>query len=129
MRTLFGLWSAEADRREPVALPDTAADTSAEPVATALLPAADRDQPVFHDRRHLPLTYVALAAVVALAVSVLAFTGLLLKMERRHTRHIDVLLDRLAHAYGRTWTPAPVAEPEIAVERELVFADVDNENL
>lgn len=53
------------------------------------------------------MTYVALASVATVALTVLAFTGLLLKQERRHSRRVDNLLDRLAHAHGKTWTPPP----------------------
>lgn len=53
------------------------------------------------------MIYVALTLAAGIVVQTLAFTGLLLKQERRHSRRVDTLLDRLAHAAGRTWMPPP----------------------
>jgi hypothetical protein len=63
--------------------------------------------------------YVALANALALTLAIIGYSGLLLRMERRHGRRVDTLLDRLAHATGHTWTPPP-ADNGQAEEDELV---------
>jgi len=57
--------------------------------------------------------YVALASVVALAVVSLAFAGLLRSLIRSHARERDLMVDKIMHLSGRTWTPPPgVISPE-----------------
>lgn len=55
------------------------------------------------------------AQIIVLVLGQVAIMGLtcygLIRLhtnqQRRHSRHEDMLLDRLAHATGRTWTPPP----------------------
>lgn len=56
------------------------------------------------------MVYVALAEAVVLAVVVVAFTGLLRWKERACSRREDLMLDKMLHAVGRPWTPAPAEE-------------------
>ena len=72
---------------------------------------------------------IAVVAVVGMAVACVSAVRAVLSLERRHARHVDTLLDRLAHANGRTWTPPPVEDtnhegPPVHVD---VFADPDQE--
>lgn len=69
------------------------------------------------------MTAVAVALAAALVVQTLAYGGLLLRQERRHSRRIDNLLDRLAHAHGRTWMPAPADNGE--QEEQLTYSGYD----
>jgi hypothetical protein len=70
---------------------------------------------------------VTLTLAVALVVVVVAFGGLLLNLERRHWREMSNMHDRLAHAHGRTWTPAPVEEEPGVLERELALVEPEQE--
>jgi hypothetical protein len=61
------------------------------------------------------VTFVCLALVGLLAITITAFTGLLRSRERAHARREDLILNQLLHAVGRPWTPAP-AEAEKPME-------------
>lgn len=56
------------------------------------------------------MTIVALALVAVLAVTVVAFVGLLRSERRAHARERDLLLNQLLHAIGKPWQPAPADE-------------------
>ena len=56
------------------------------------------------------MTLVAAALVAALIVTVLSFTALTRSLVRSHARERDLLLDKLMHLAGRTWTPPPADE-------------------
>lgn len=46
-------------------------------------------------------------------------------MQRTHDRRVDVLLDRLAHAKGQPWGPAPVDEELNILGQERSLALVE----
>lgn len=56
------------------------------------------------------MVYVALAEAAVLVVVVLAFTGLLRSRDRAHARREDLILNKLLHSVGRTWTPPPALD-------------------
>lgn len=56
------------------------------------------------------MTYVALAELGALVLTVIAFAGLLRAQQRAHARREDLLVNQLLHAVGKPWQPAPDAE-------------------
>lgn len=65
------------------------------------------------------MTVAALVGVsVALVLVVLIDAGIVRSLIRQHARHTDLLLDKMMHLAGKTWTPPPSAEPP-AVEDEL----------
>lgn len=43
----------------------------------------------------------------ALVVVVVAFTGVIARMQRAHARREDLLINQLLHAAGRSWQRAP----------------------
>lgn len=55
-----------------------------------------------------------LIAVLSLAilnlVTVLSFTGIIVKLNRQSDRREDALIDRIMHLANRTWTPPPSEE-------------------
>lgn len=70
-------------------------------------------------------------AVVAEAVTLVVALALLhlahrerRSAQRLHDRRVDTLLDRLAHAEGRPWMPAPVedGQPEEQADVTYMFA-------
>lgn len=56
------------------------------------------------------MTYVALAELGALVLTILAFAGLIRAQQRAHARREDLLVNQLLHAVGKTWTPSPDVE-------------------
>ena len=56
------------------------------------------------------MTYVAVAALVVLALTNLAWAGLVRSLIRQHARERDLLLNQLMHLAGRTWAPPPALE-------------------
>jgi hypothetical protein len=67
------------------------------------------------------VTYVALTLVLALVVETIAWSGYMLKIEHRHQRERDRLIDQILHLSGRTWTPPP-ARLEPSVEPEYSYS-------
>lgn len=53
------------------------------------------------------MVYVALAEAAALVVVVVTFAGLHRSQARAFARREDLILDKLLHSVGRTWTPPP----------------------
>lgn len=53
------------------------------------------------------MTYVCLALIAALVVTVVALAGLIRSQQRAATRERDLLLNQLMHLAGRSWQPAP----------------------
>lgn len=53
------------------------------------------------------MVYVCLALVAVLAATVVAFTGLLRSQSRAHARREELILNKLLHAVGTPWQPAP----------------------
>lgn len=53
------------------------------------------------------MTYVALALVGLLVVTVVGFANLLRAQQRAHTRERDLLLNQLLNTVGKPWLPAP----------------------
>lgn len=62
------------------------------------------------------MTYVCLALLAVLVVTILAFTSLLRSRDRAHARREDLLVNQLLHAAGRAWQPAPAEEPPLPRE-------------
>lgn len=56
------------------------------------------------------MTYLALAELGVLLVTISAFAGLLRAQQRAHARREDLLLNQLLHAVGKPWQPAPETE-------------------
>jgi hypothetical protein len=56
--------------------------------------------------------YVAALEAVALVALTMVFAGLVRSLIRQQARERDMLLDKLMHLAGRTWTPPPASEPE-----------------
>lgn len=56
------------------------------------------------------LAAAALVEAVALVLAVAVVLRALARMQRQHARREDLLLDRLLHATGKPWTPAPADE-------------------
>ena len=54
------------------------------------------------------MTVVALTLAAALVVCVLGLSGVLRAVTRSHARERDLLIDKIMHLAGRTWTPPPV---------------------
>ena len=57
------------------------------------------------------MTYVALTEAVALVALAMVFAGLVRSMIRQQARERELILDKLMHLAGRTWTPPPSEEP------------------
>lgn len=53
---------------------------------------------------------VALVEAVALVAVVVAFAGVVARMQRAHARREDLLVNQLCHLVGRDWHPAPADE-------------------
>lgn len=64
------------------------------------------------------MIYVALVQAVALVALVSLWGDMARRTARTHERRVDLLLDRLAHAEGRSWQPAPAEVRPPPVERE-----------
>ena len=73
------------------------------------------------------LVVCAVVAFVALSAQAIMFARTIASMGRRHDRHVDQLLDRLAHAHGRTWTPPP-ADP-VSDELAAIVAERHQESV
>jgi len=73
------------------------------------------------------LAITAGVAIAALAFALYAQGRQMVALARQHDRRVDLLLDRLAHAEGRTWTPPPaaleLAAPAVDDELELLDDD------
>lgn len=69
------------------------------------------------------MTYVALTALVALAVVVLAYGGIIRWLIREQRREREALQNKLMHLAGRTWEPPPVGEPEAVEVPVFALAD------
>lgn len=54
------------------------------------------------------MTYVALAEAAALVIICSLFSGLLRSVLHSSQRREDQLLDKVLHAAGKPWTPAPI---------------------
>jgi hypothetical protein len=67
--------------------------------------------------------WVALFEAVALIAVTLTFAGLVRSMIRQQARERELILDKLMHLAGRTWTPPPAAEPD--VEEPVDFPEYD----
>ncbi len=68
------------------------------------------------------MLYVALALAAVLAVTVLAFAGLLRSQSRGHARREDLLVNQLCALAGRPWSTPPAQEAaSFAPERELAL--------
>jgi hypothetical protein len=67
--------------------------------------------------------YVAALEAVALVALTMVFAGLVRSLIRQQARERDMLLDKLMHLAGRTWTPPPTAEPD--VEEPADFPEYD----
>lgn len=65
------------------------------------------------------MLYVALAELAVLAITVLAFAGLLRSKERECSRREALMVDKMLNLAGKPWTPAPADSPQPHVEREL----------
>ena len=69
------------------------------------------------------MTYVALTEAVALVALAMVFAGLVRSMIRQQARERELLLDKLMHLAGRTWTPPPASEP--IAEEPVEFAEYE----
>jgi hypothetical protein len=67
--------------------------------------------------------YVALAEAVALVALTMVFAGLVRSMVRQQARERELILDKLMHLAGRTWTPPPASEPES--EPDVEYAEYE----
>lgn len=56
------------------------------------------------------MTVVALASIAGNVLLVLGFLRYAQTSARPYTRREDVLIDKIMHLAGRTWTPPPAAE-------------------
>ena len=64
------------------------------------------------------MIYVALTEAVALVALTMVFAGLVRSMIRQQARERELILDKLMHLAGRTWTPPPAAEEAPAAPEE-----------
>lgn len=75
------------------------------------------------------MIWVALGSTAVLAVTVVAFCGLLRSLSRQQARERDLLLNQLLNLAGRPWQPPPSLSPEPALtpwdEAEARFQDPD----
>ena len=69
------------------------------------------------------MTYVALTEAVALVALAMVFAGLVRSMIRQQARERELILDKLMHLAGRTWTPPPAGEP--VAEPPLEFPEYE----
>jgi hypothetical protein len=69
------------------------------------------------------MVYVAALEAVALIALSMVFAGLVRSMIRQQARERELILDKLMHLAGRTWTPPPASEPE--VEEPVDFPEYD----
>lgn len=53
---------------------------------------------------------VALVEAAALVAVVVAFAGVVARMQRAYARREDLLVNQLLHAAGRAWQPSPATE-------------------
>jgi hypothetical protein len=57
--------------------------------------------------RVVPMIYVALALIAALAILTLALTNVVARMGRQHAREREQLLNKIMHLAGKTWVEPP----------------------
>lgn len=63
---------------------------------------------------------VLAAVTVAEAIAIMALYQALRSQARQHARQVDMLLDRVMHLTGQTWTPPPAGEKPPATQVEPV---------
>jgi hypothetical protein len=67
--------------------------------------------PLGRPGRAAGVIYVAALEAVALVALTMVFAGLVRSMIRQQARERELILDKLMHLAGRTWTPPPASEP------------------
>lgn len=74
------------------------------------------------------MIYVAVCALIVAGVVAFSSAGLTRSLVRQHGRERDLMLDRIMHLAGRTWTPPPAEEwqPEQPDEQERYVGSVSD---